>query len=63
MSDTLRDLVQKAVRDQRGDRSPATPHPAKSDKAPGIVSPDDVRGTPYPGDIPNPLDGTYHGCF
>jgi hypothetical protein len=28
-----------------------------------IVSPRDERGTPYPGDFPNPLGGLYRGCF
>lgn len=64
MSDNLRDLLQKAVGDQRGDRSSGKPDgAAKSDKSSRIVSPEDERGTPYPGDFPNPLDGTYHGCF
>jgi len=28
-----------------------------------ILSPRDERGTPYPGDIPNPLGNLYKGCF
>lgn len=30
---------------------------------PEVVSPRDERGTPYPGDFPNPLGRTYRGCF
>jgi hypothetical protein len=33
-------------------------------ESPGeIVDPRDERGTPYPGDFPNDLGGTYRGCF
>jgi hypothetical protein len=28
-----------------------------------IISPRDERGTPYPGDFPNPVGGLYRGCF
>ena len=64
MSDNLRDLLQKAVGDQRGDRaSGKSDRSSKGEKTGRIVSPDDERGTSYPGDFPNPLDGTYHGCF
>ena len=40
-------------------------HPEAS-RAPAhgeIVSPRDERGTPYPGDFPNPVGGSYRGCF
>lgn len=61
MNDPLRDLLQKAVGDQVKDRSSGKPQ--KGDKSSRIVSPDDERGTPYPGDFPNPLDGKVPGCF
>ena len=28
-----------------------------------IIAPRDERGTPYPGDFPNPVSGLYRGCF
>jgi len=65
MSDNIRDLLQKALDDAR----PTKGSSAKPERSQGggkgakIVSPDDERGTKYPGDIPNPLDGTYKGCF
>jgi hypothetical protein len=37
-----------------------------SDRASGqdqVLSPRDERGTPYPGDFPNPLGNLYKGCF
>lgn len=61
MNDPLRDLIQKVVGDRVKDRS--SDKSQKSDKSSRIVSPDDERGTPYPGDFPNPLDGKTPGCF
>lgn len=64
MSDKIRDLLQKAVEDALPEK-PSTRKPERSQGGGkgGIVSPQDERGTKYPGDIPNPLDGTYKGCF
>lgn len=65
MSDKIRDLVQKAVEDARPAKSSTgkTDRSQSGGKGARIVSPQDERGTKYPGDIPNPLDGTYKGCF
>ena len=62
MSDKIRDLLQKSVEDARPKPS-GKPERAPGSGKGGIVSPQDERGTKYPGDIPNPLDGTYKGCF
>jgi hypothetical protein len=62
MSDKIRDLLQKAVEDARPKPSEKPERSPRNGKG-GIVSPQDERGTKYPGDIPNPLDGTYKGCF
>ena len=63
MSDKLRDLLDKAAGDQRPDRASGADRLPKNPASSRIVSPQDERGTPYPGDFPNPLDGTYPGCF
>ena len=42
-------------------RSPK-PGPAKKPESP-VISKRDERGTPYPGDWNNPLDGLTRGCF
>ena len=42
---------------------PKVKNPKSTSNGEGIISPRDERGTPYPKDWPNPLDGTYRGCF
>lgn len=37
--------------------------PARVTKPTSVLSPRDERGTPYPGDFPNPLRGKIRDCF
>jgi hypothetical protein len=43
-------------------RSPRAPETRPPSPNP-VISRRDERGLPYPGDWPNPLAGTYRGCF
>jgi hypothetical protein len=45
-------------------REPRAPRGKSARRATrSIVSPRDEKGTPYRGDFPNPLRGTYRDCF
>jgi hypothetical protein len=57
------------VLDRLREHLPVKPSPlpgsSKTDKddSSGIVSRRDERGTPYPGDFPNPASDRTRGCF
>lgn len=44
-------------------RKPTASPGQRPRKGSGVVSPRDERGTPYPGDFPNPLHRIIKGCF
>lgn len=46
------------------EKAEKAPAPKKEEKGkPDIVSRRDERGTPYPGDFPNPASDRTRGCF
>lgn len=47
---------------RRGESAPAADSSRRSEEG-EVMSPRDERGTPYPGDFPNPLGNLYKGCF
>jgi hypothetical protein len=52
----------ESARERSRDKRKA-PHAPRERKGPTIISPRDERGTPYPGDFPNPLHRVIKGCF
>lgn len=56
--------LDKALEELR-DQLPVQPNskPKQTGKKDGIVSRRDERGTPYPGDFPNPASDRTRGCF
>ena len=59
---SLLELFRRAVRRHAEQNQDVTPPPDRNNPD-AIVSRRDEKGAPYKGDLPNPTQGTYRGCF
>ena len=61
---SLLELLRRARLAEQARRGEAVEHEeSRAGSQTEIVAPRDERGTPYPGDFPNHLGGSYRGCF